>query len=195
MLKREKFDLWWPLVTWPLTWPKKIDQKEKLAVIILDALSIVAYGVSLRGPGAELEGGRENAPLPARHGKHRPTARRGLKYPLPKTIFWSLKIFGLELYPQHDLEVWSRFRGAHLNLTWPGDLPLWSKRSTFAHKMYAWFVRRHPKFGCRFLCYFRKKRWWRRRFCPLQCVNRRLAGVQRWARRPGGVCTVFRRSY
>ena len=49
----------------------KIDRN--LSVIIFDALSIAVYRVSLRGPGAELEGGRENAPPPpAQHGKHRP---------------------------------------------------------------------------------------------------------------------------
>ena len=44
-----------------------------LSVIIFDAVSIVVYRV-LRGPGAELGG---TSP-PARHGKHRPPAWRGL---------------------------------------------------------------------------------------------------------------------
>ena len=44
---------------------------------MFDALSIAADRVSLRGPGAELEGGVKRLP-PARHVKHRPPARRGL---------------------------------------------------------------------------------------------------------------------
>ena len=54
MLKTAKI---WPLLssgdlTFDLT--KKLTQS--LSVIIFDALSIAAYRVSLRGPGAELEG-------------------------------------------------------------------------------------------------------------------------------------------
>ena len=56
----------------------KIDGSDgSLSVIIFDALSIAAYRMSLRGPGAELEGGVKTTP-PVRHGKHRPPARRGL---------------------------------------------------------------------------------------------------------------------
>ena len=60
--KKVKFDLWWPLVTWPLTWPKN---DRSSFVMILDALSNAAYRVSLRGPGAELDGDVQT-PSPAR---------------------------------------------------------------------------------------------------------------------------------
>ena len=47
--------------------------------MIFLALSIAAYRISLRGPGAELEGGvKRPLPSPALHGKHRSPARRGL---------------------------------------------------------------------------------------------------------------------
>ena len=48
--KRQNLNPWWPLVTWP---DLKIDRN--LSVTLFDALSIAAY-VSLRCPGAELEG-------------------------------------------------------------------------------------------------------------------------------------------
>ena len=44
LLKTAKFELWWPLATWHLTWPKNW---QSLSVIIFDALSIAAYRVSL----------------------------------------------------------------------------------------------------------------------------------------------------
>ena len=45
--------------------------------MIFDALSNAAYRVSLRGPGAEIEGGL-NTPPPAGGGKSRGPAGRGL---------------------------------------------------------------------------------------------------------------------
>ena len=65
-------DLWWSDL-WP---DQKIDQG--ISVINFYALSIAVYRTSLRGPGAELQGGVKTPLLPARHGKHRPPARREL---------------------------------------------------------------------------------------------------------------------
>ena len=44
---------------------------------------------------------------------------------------------------------WSRYRSAHLTLTWPGDLTFWPGKSKFAHKVYSCFVRRYLKFDIR----------------------------------------------
>ena len=44
LLKRAKVDFWWPLVTWPLTWPKN---DSSCFVMIFDALSNTAYRLSL----------------------------------------------------------------------------------------------------------------------------------------------------
>ena len=71
----EKFDFWWPLETWPLTWPKN---DRSSFVMILDALSNAAYCVSPHGPGAELDGGGE--------GPTTPGPRRGLIMTLVVTI-------------------------------------------------------------------------------------------------------------
>ena len=46
--------------------------------MIFDALSNAAYRVSLRGPGAEIEGGFSTTPPPAGGGKSRGPAGRGL---------------------------------------------------------------------------------------------------------------------
>ena len=63
-------DLWWPDV-WPV-----LKIYRNFPVIIFAALSITAYRVSLRGPGAELEGGVK--PPPQHDPENRPPARRGL---------------------------------------------------------------------------------------------------------------------
>ena len=47
--------------------------------MIFDALSNAAYRVSLRGPGAEIEGGGFSTTTPAGGGKSRGPAGRGLK--------------------------------------------------------------------------------------------------------------------
>ena len=59
----------------------------------------------------------------------------------------SFKSFGLQLCPHREVEVWSRSRGAHLTLTWPGDLTFWPRKSKFAHKVCSWIVSRYAKFG------------------------------------------------
>ena len=62
-------DLWWPDL-WP---DQKIDRSDFL--IIFDALSNAAFRVSLRGPGAELEGGVFKHPPPSRAWKSRTPSR------------------------------------------------------------------------------------------------------------------------
>ena len=47
--------------------------------MIFGALSNAAYRVSLRGPGAEIEGGLSRAPPPSGGGKSRGPSGRGLK--------------------------------------------------------------------------------------------------------------------
>ena len=75
-------DLWWPDL-----WPDlKIDRSLFVIIfvrhyVIIYVLSVAAYRVSLYGPEAELGGAWKRpppSPPPARHGKHRPPARRGL---------------------------------------------------------------------------------------------------------------------
>ena len=51
-------DLWWPDL-----WPDLKNDRSSF-VMIFDALSNAAYRVSLRGPGAEIEGGVLNNPPP-----------------------------------------------------------------------------------------------------------------------------------
>ena len=58
-VEKGKIYLWWPLVTWHLTWPKK---DRSSFVKIFYALSNATYHVSLHGPGAELEEGCSNTP-------------------------------------------------------------------------------------------------------------------------------------
>ena len=62
--------------------------------LIFDALSNAAYPVSLRGPGAELEGGCSNTPPPALRGNPGAPAGRGLKIKITKRpvsfIFWHI---------------------------------------------------------------------------------------------------------
>ena len=59
MLKTAKFDL--KYLWWPDLWPdQKIEQS--LSINIFDGLLIAAYRVSLRGPGAQLEGGVKTPP-------------------------------------------------------------------------------------------------------------------------------------
>ena len=76
-------ELWWPDL-WPglkIHW--------SLSVIIFDALSIATYRVSLRGPGAELEGNVKTAPQ--HDTENRPPARCEL------TLFrkvWAPILFG-----------------------------------------------------------------------------------------------------
>ena len=64
-------DLWWPDL-WP---DQKSDRSDFF--LIFDALSNAAFAVSLRGPGAELEGGVQTPP-PAGRGNPGPPAGRGL---------------------------------------------------------------------------------------------------------------------
>ena len=68
MLKTAKFDLWSLLVTWP-----KIDRS--ISVLIFYALSTAADLVSLRDPGAELEGGVTLPPSTTRKTQATSTAR------------------------------------------------------------------------------------------------------------------------
>ena len=77
MWKTSKFDLWWPLVTWSLTWPKNWPNR---SVIIFYVLSIAAYRMSLRGPGHGLEGGVKRPP-PSTTRKTQATSTAQVKAP------------------------------------------------------------------------------------------------------------------
>ena len=64
--------LWWPEL-----WHDLKNDRNSF-VVIFDALSNAAYRVSVRGPGAELEGGLQNTPSSIGGGKFRRPAGRGL---------------------------------------------------------------------------------------------------------------------
>ena len=66
MLKTAKFDLWWPLMTWLLTWPKN----DLSSCHEFNALSNASYCVSLHGLGAALEGGVQTHTPPAGRAEH-----------------------------------------------------------------------------------------------------------------------------
>ena len=71
---REHFnfeDLWWPDF-WP---DRKHDWSTFL--LILDELSNAACRMSLRSSGAELDGGRKNAPPPLQHSMENPDHQHG----------------------------------------------------------------------------------------------------------------------
>ena len=55
-----------------LTFDLTLKMTKITSVIILDELSKAACGMSQRSLGAELDGGRKNAPPPAFHGKSGP---------------------------------------------------------------------------------------------------------------------------
>ena len=66
--------------------------------MIFDALSNAAYRVSLRGPGAEIEGGSQPPP-PAGGGKSRGPAGRGLTFVVFYQIWPKLRFCVKRLYP------------------------------------------------------------------------------------------------
>ena len=59
---------------------------------------------------------------------------------------WKLEIIRTKTAPTAR-SFWSQSRGAHLTLTWVGDLTFWPTGSKFARKVCFYFVRKYSKHG------------------------------------------------
>ena len=60
-----------------LTFDLTLKMTEVLSIVILDELSNAVRRMSLRSSGAELDGGRKNAPPPPKHSMENPDHQHG----------------------------------------------------------------------------------------------------------------------